>query len=216
MLFADTMAWFFVIVGLLITFPSLWLLCTGLWPNFVERASHAVSGGIIKSFLIGIPVTALAVFIVIVVGKLPASFGQIGGVLSFSALMLFAQTGVAGLAKQLGLKLFYPEGTERPCRPVLRGGAVLVLSYLLPLVGWFLILPASIIIGAGSATRACLAKRNKSETESKALEAEAKVSETGLVDKQVEMEAAAEKGQVVLGKSGSTLEESAESSGISR
>jgi len=186
MLLADTMAIFLVIVGLLITFPSLWLLCSALWPAFVERSSSSVQGGVWKSFFVGIPVLALSVVIVAVVGKLPATFGQIGGILAFSVLMLFAQAGLAGLARQIGLKLFYANGTENLWKPTLRGGAVLVLSYLLPLVGWFLILPASIIIGAGSSVRACFGanKKNKnsvaqtlSAAESSSLEAPEKLAE---------------------------------------
>lgn len=160
MLLADTMAIFFVITGLLITFPSLWLLCLALWPRFVQRTCTAVEGGLLRSFLIGIPITVLAIVIIVIVGKLPASFGQIGGILTFSLLMLFAQAGVSGLATQLGRRLKSPADLDRPWKATLRGGIVLALSYLLPLVGWFLILPASIIVGAGSSLRACFQSNN--------------------------------------------------------
>ena len=161
MLLADTMAIFFVIVGLIITFPSLWLLCAALWPAFLERSCRAVEGGIWKSFFLGIPVAFLSVVIVVAIGKLPASFGQIGGILSFSVLMLFAQVGVAGLACSIGSKLFSGGASQPVWKATLRGGAVLVLSWILPLVGWFLILPASIIIGAGSSLRACFSGRKQ-------------------------------------------------------
>lgn len=154
MLLADTMAIFFVVIGFLIAFPSLWLLCSGLWPGFIDETSKAVQNGVIKSFLIGIPITALSVVAIGVVGKLPASFGQIGGILTFSALLFYAEAGVAGLARVLGKRLFALESSQDNWRAVIKGGAVLVLSYLLPLLGWFLILPASLIIGAGSSTRA--------------------------------------------------------------
>lgn len=156
MLFADTMAIFFVILGLLLAFPSLWLFCRALWPEQVARTTETVG---FKSFLIGVPVTAVAVFIVIVVGKLPASFGQIGGVLAFSALLLFAQIGVAGIATHIGNRLPSPVDKEKPWRVTLRGGIILALTYLLPLLGWFLIIPVSVITGAGSATRAFWPKK---------------------------------------------------------
>ncbi|MBX9723516.1 MAG: hypothetical protein K2X81_19075, partial [Candidatus Obscuribacterales bacterium] len=132
MLFADTMAIFFVVIGFLIAFPSLWLFCSGLWPAFVQRTTDAVEKGFWKSFLIGIPITVLSVVLVVVVGKLPGSIGQIGGILAFSLLMLFAQTGVAGLAGLLGRRLRSPADIERPWKGTLRGGIVLSLSYLLP------------------------------------------------------------------------------------
>jgi hypothetical protein len=161
MLFADTMAIFFVVIGFLIAFPALWLFCSGIWPAFVQRTADAVEKGLWKSFLIGIPITALFTFLIAIVGKLPASIGQIGGIVLFSLLMLFAQCGVAGVATLLGRRLKSPADIERPWKGNLRGGIVLSLSYLLPLVGWFLILPASIIIGAGSATRACFVRKAK-------------------------------------------------------
>jgi hypothetical protein len=39
---------------------------------------------------------------------------------------------------------------------------IMELSFLLPVLGWFVLLPASIIIGAGATTRACL-KRDKTK-----------------------------------------------------
>lgn len=164
MLLADTMAIFFVIVGLIITFPSLWLLCAALWPAFLERSCRAVEGGIWKSFFLGIPVAFVSVLIVVIVGKLPASFGQIGGILSFSILMLFAQVGVAGLACSIGSRLFSAGAGQPAWKATMRGGAVLVLSWLLPLVGWFLILPASIIIGAGTSLRACFSGKKQKKS----------------------------------------------------
>ena len=156
MLFADTMAIFFVILGLLLAFTSLWLLCRALWTEQVMRSSEMVG---LKSFFIGIPITAIAVVIVIVVGKLPASFGQIGGVLTFSALFLYAQIGVSGLATQIGNRLPSPADKDKAWRPTLRGSIILALSWLLPLVGWFLIIPVSVIHGAGATTRSLFPKK---------------------------------------------------------
>lgn len=152
MLLADTMAVFFVIVGLLLTFPSLWLFCSALFPKWVDETSNAVRNGFIKSFLCGLPVVLLFIFLVVVLGKLPGSLGQIAGILSFCLLMLFAQLGVAGFARMLGVRLQLSDN-DNVVRLTIRGGAVLVLSYLLPLLGWFLILPGSIVIGAGSSMR---------------------------------------------------------------
>lgn len=164
MLFADTMAIFFVIIGLLMAFPSLWLLCRALWTEQVMRSSEMVG---LKSFFIGIPITAVAVVIVIVVGKLPASFGQIGGVLAFSALFLYAQIGVSGLATHIGNRLPSLADKDKVWRPTLRGSIILALSWLLPLVGWFLIIPVSVIQGAGATTRSLFAKKKKGAKESR-------------------------------------------------
>ena len=157
MLLADTMAIFFVIIGLLITFPSLWLFCAALFPVWVDESSNAVKNGFIKSLLCGIPVVLAAVFIVAILGKLPGSVGQIAGILSFCLLMLFAQLGVAGFARILGSRLKASDN-DTTIRVTLRGGLVLVLTFLLPILGWFLILPGSIVIGAGSSIRVFCAR----------------------------------------------------------
>jgi hypothetical protein len=68
--------------------------------------------------------------------------------------MVHAHAGVAGLATAIGHRLTSPVDDERPWRSTLRGGVVLELTYLLPILGWFGILPLSIIIGSGAATLA--------------------------------------------------------------
>src|SRR6266542_674561 len=46
MLMADTMAIFFVILGLLLALPGLWVLCRGLWPRAVAKAAELCGGGV--------------------------------------------------------------------------------------------------------------------------------------------------------------------------
>jgi hypothetical protein len=65
--------------------------------------------------------------------------------------MLQAHTGVSGLATSIGRRLASPLDEQRPWRSTLRGGVVLELTFLLPILGWFVIQPASIIIGSGAA-----------------------------------------------------------------
>jgi hypothetical protein len=72
--------------------------------------------------------------------------------------MLQAHTGVSGLATSIGRRLSSPLDEQRPWRSTLRGGLVLELTYLLPFLGWFVILPASIIIGSGAANLGLLSK----------------------------------------------------------
>lgn len=150
MLFADTMAIFFVVLGFLIAFPSLWLLHSALFPQFVRSSRNVLERSLWKPFLLAIPFAAVAVFFVVLVGKLPASFGQISGVLSFSLIMLFANAGISGLASMLGSRLSSPVDQERPWKGIIRGGLVLAFSCLLPLLGWFILLPCSILLGLGA------------------------------------------------------------------
>lgn len=159
MLMADTMAIFFVILGLLLAFPGLWLLCRGLWPKTVEGAAVRCSRGLVKSFLVGAPITAVMAIVTAVLSK---AFGAAGTIAAFGTVclyMMLAHAGVAGLVTHIGQRLASPSDAERPWKATLRGGVVLELTYLLPILGWFVILPVSIIIGCGAATLSLLPVR---------------------------------------------------------
>jgi hypothetical protein len=67
-----------------------------------------------------------------------------------------ASVGVAGLATSIGERLASPADTGQAWRATLRGSVVLVLTYLLPVLGWFVIIPASFIVGSGSAVLSIL------------------------------------------------------------
>lgn len=154
MLMADTMAVFFVILGLLLAFPGLWLLCRGLWPRTVELATVRCHRGLRSSFLVGVVTTFLMVLLTIILANRLGSVGKIAGIVLVCLYLLHAHTGVAGLATAIGQRLASPQDESRPWRATLRGGLVLELTYLLPILGWFGILPLSIIIGSGAVTLA--------------------------------------------------------------
>src|SRR6266404_1312118 len=158
MLMADTMAIFFVIVGMMLAFPGLWLLCLGLWPRTVEDAAERCRNGIRLSFLVGLPFTVVSVIFSLKLLGLAGGLGKAAGIGLFCIFMLNAHIGVSGLATAIGRRLASPVDQARGWRATLRGGVVLELSCLLPILGWFVILPASIVIGSGAVTRVQLRK----------------------------------------------------------
>ncbi len=154
MLMADTMAIVFVVLGFLLALPGLWLVCRALWPGVVERSRARCEARPIVSFLVGAALTLGAILVSAVVGKVAGGAGQIAAFAISSLFAMFAHTGVAGLASHLGRRLPSPADAGRPWRETLRGGVVLELSYLVPILGWFVILPVSIVLGAGAAALA--------------------------------------------------------------
>jgi hypothetical protein len=142
---------------MLLAFSGLWLLCRGLWPNAVEAAAERCSKRIWPYFLAGIPIT----LVMVVLTRVAFPLGPIGkflGVAIVCFYMVLAHTGVSGLATAIGRRLSSPVDEKSPWRATLRGGTALGLSYLLPILGWFVVLPASIIIGTGAITVALLSK----------------------------------------------------------
>lgn len=149
MLMADTMAIFFVILGLLLAFPGLWLLSRGLWPQTVTNAAAVCRNGLLKPFFAGLPLTAGMVFAAAALGNLGPP-GKISAVIVVCFYLILANCGVAGLATTIGERLASRIDAGQPWRATLRGGIVLELAYLLPILGWFLILPVSMTIGCGA------------------------------------------------------------------
>lgn len=168
MLMADTMAIFFVILGLLLAFPGLWVLCRGLWPRAVANAAAVCGKGLIKPFLAGLPLTAVMIFAAAALGNLGPA-GKIGAVATVCLYLMIANCGVAGLVTVVGERLAGHSGdldSQQPWRATMRGGVALGLASLLPILGWFVILPAAVIIGCGanllSLMRALTASRVRS------------------------------------------------------
>ncbi|HEU4388178.1 MAG TPA: hypothetical protein VFV34_10295 [Blastocatellia bacterium] len=156
MLLADTMSIFFVILGLMLAFPSLWLLCRGLWPNVTSGATAVCSRGSLRGFAVGVPIT-IGVALLAALSNLLGPLGKLAAAALICFYLVIANIGVAGFATAIGERLKSPADLERPWRATLRGGIILELTYLLPILGWFLILPASIIIGSGAATLSLIA-----------------------------------------------------------
>jgi hypothetical protein len=153
MLMADTMAIFFVILGLLLAIPGLWLLCRGLWPRTIEKAAATCRDGLVKPLMIGLPITVVTLIAAKVLGNFGTA-GKISATILVCFYLMIANSGVAGLVTCIGERLPSPFDTGQPWRATLRGGVVLELAYLLPILGWFGILPLSITIGCGASVTA--------------------------------------------------------------
>ncbi len=158
MLMADTMSIVFVILGMLLAFSGLWLLCRGLWPEAVAAAADRCSKRLWSSFLAGLPITIVMIVLTKTLFSVLGPVGKVASVGVVCLYMLQAHTGVSGLATSIGRRLASPMNEHRAWRSTLRGGVVLELTYLFPFLGWFVILPASIIIGSGAANLGLLSK----------------------------------------------------------
>jgi hypothetical protein len=63
----------------------------------------------------------------------------------------FALCGSAGVALAIGEGLPSPADAERPWKAIIRGWVVLSLASLLPVLGWFFVLPIALLMGFGAA-----------------------------------------------------------------
>jgi hypothetical protein len=154
MLMADVAVWTALFVGLMVVLPAVWLLFGALWPSAVQRAQERIPRKPFSTFFIGLGVTLLFTILVGVLGKaslappalIVASFG-----LGWSLL------GVSALARHVGSRLGSPG--DPAWKLHLRGGIVLALSFLVPFLGWMLVFPIAIVLGAGAATTAVFRRK---------------------------------------------------------
>lgn len=115
-----------------------------LFPEQTARASTATKGAFVRGllpFLVGI----VGIFML---GG-PPGLKLIGWVLLLSVLAL-ASFGLAGLSRMAArrLTILHPEMGEYPA--FLRGAGFLISASLLPVLGWFLFLPAALITSLGA------------------------------------------------------------------
>jgi len=164
MLMADVLSIFLVVVGLLLALQGLWLLCRSLWPVPVQAAGQIARRRWGKCLVVGVPITLGMILLTVVLAKFAAGAG--GQVAAFGvvcAYIFYASAGVAGLSDLVGQGLPSPSDRDRPWLAGIRGGVALELAFLLPILGWFILLPLALILGCGAFT---LALRQKAPSAS--------------------------------------------------
>ncbi len=159
MLFADTFKILLIAVSVIIALPSIWIFSSVVYPDRVRRAADHAEQGLWRWLAWGIVPFVLLVWLstALLQGGGP---GQLLSAAVFTALVLGSNVGVAGLAMRLGRSM--PGGdaaADVPWRQVRRGGLLLTGMYLLPLIGWVVILFGSMVMGCGIMTRMLLRGR---------------------------------------------------------
>ena len=147
---ADVLQVLLLILGAMLVFQAFWLFGTALFPRMVGQARDRYKTPI-RTTLIGLAVVVPTFFIGIfwLQNKDNNIVKIIGIVIGVVPLML-GLIGSAGLCQLIGLGLPAPGDQSQNWRRVWRGGWVLNFCYLLPFIGWFVILPWGIISGCGA------------------------------------------------------------------
>jgi len=150
MIMADVWKILFLILGTQAVMVSYWLLAAALFPQALRRARAAYdqrSGRVTVTGLVTAIPTLLAG-----AGLLQAPkpvLKLIGGTL-VSAPIALGLVGSAGLCDRIGAGLPGDADVRLPWRRVLRGGIVLSFAFVLPVLGWFVLLPWTLVSGVGA------------------------------------------------------------------
>lgn len=143
---ADVFTYLFVILGFLIVYVSYWLMAAALFPRMVERSAAQFDRAPVKTTLLG---AALFVPLVTICVRLPGRLRVVGVGIAL-LLALAALFGSAGLALRIGQGMPSARDEQEPWRRVLRGGIVLSLTFVMPLLGWFVLMPFAYLSGFGA------------------------------------------------------------------
>ena len=146
---ADILKILLIILGILIVYVSYWLLSEALFPGLVSRAAEAYRKPV-KLTLVGLAAALAPVVLGIVLSKLPNPLAKLAGLTLMIVPGMLGLAGSAGLTMKIGAGLPVPEDVSQPWRRVLRGGTVLACSFLLPVVGWFIIPIWVLVSGFGA------------------------------------------------------------------
>lgn len=151
MIMADVLKFVFLILGALIVFVSYWLAAEALFPGMVERARSQYHSHALKITLLGLALAAPLIALGIIVGKAAHPSAKMVSVAIIAVPVLLGLVGSAGLCKRIGSGLTSPIDEQQPWRRVLRGGVVLAFTFLLPVIGWFIVMPWAVVSGLGAA-----------------------------------------------------------------
>lgn len=151
MIMADVFKIVFLILGTLIVFVSYWLASAALFPALTNAARGKYQSHPLRMTFLGIAVVAPSAFLGALLLQSPNPALKLIGAAVVSTIVLFGLIGSTGLTQRIGYGLPALADDQQPWRRVLRGGSVLALTFVLPVIGWFLVLPWALVSGVGAA-----------------------------------------------------------------
>lgn len=151
MIMADVLMVTFLILGFYVVTISYWVAAVGLAPNLVERSCERFGTSPWKSLLLGLVGSLPLVGAGLAMANGGPALIKTLGVLIVLLVFLLGLCGSAGLCLKIGKGLVNPMDQEQPWLRVKRGGIVLGLMIIFPVLGWFFVLPVAIFMGAGAA-----------------------------------------------------------------
>ena len=150
MIMADVLMWLLIILGTYLVIISYWLLSTALFPQMVERCEDRYTRQPIRTILAGLLVVGPLLLLSGASGQAALPGLKLLALIAGLAPVLVGLFGSAGFARRVGTGLPSPRDEAEPWRKVWRGGMVLAFTFILPIIGWFFLLPLTLVSGCGA------------------------------------------------------------------
>ncbi len=151
-----------ITMALLLSWAALVTVTALALPQNAKRAENALANSPKKSLVVGIIGTALTVLGLVLFANPVGIIKLAGFVLSlFMGVVLIV--GGAGIAQILGTRIGEMSGAKTSFGALVRGSLVHSFSMLFPILGWFLMLPLSIIFAMGAGYLAIVPQKRTAE-----------------------------------------------------
>jgi hypothetical protein len=146
---ADVSAIFGVLLIFGVAFPGMLIAWWLLFPATVERARLRLESTPWQSFWFGGVLTALFIIPTVILLALPFGPAKFLGWATIAVVLVLSSLGSAGIAAKMGERIVQ-KSTASPFSAFLRGAIALELAIFFPVLGWFIVMPLTIVTSIGS------------------------------------------------------------------
>jgi hypothetical protein len=129
----------FVHLGIILAAVSYFAVGAAMLPNITRRGAERLAERPVRTVLTGVAVSVPWVAASIVLLQLGGPLASLGALVGLTWILL-GLLGGAAVAQHVGQR---GEGWQR----VARGGGLIALTWVLPLIGWFFMLPLTLATG---------------------------------------------------------------------
>ncbi len=164
---ADIYAIFGTLLALGISFPGMLTAIQLIFPEVVVRASDRWLYSPWRAFWMGAVLTVIIAVPTTILLAMPVGFAKFIGVMLILITLAAASLGAAGLAARMATRL-HTEGLESSASKTaafVKAAIALELAAVFPFIGWFLVIPLTLISSLGAAAFAILGWRVKSKAD---------------------------------------------------
>ncbi len=149
---ADVYAIFGTLLALGIAFPGMLTAWWLLFPRTVEGAQQRLSATPWRCFWLGLGVVFLISLPATILLALPFGPAKFAGAVIIFGGLAFGSLGAAGIARLMAGRLAGSSGRSRlQMSAFVRAAVALELAAAFPLIGWFVVIPLTIIVSLGAA-----------------------------------------------------------------
>lgn len=153
---------FFIHIGVVLVATSYYAFSAALAPRITQRARIRFGQRPWLPLLIGVGVSLPWVIVAILALQQPVAGVKFVGAVALSIWILLGLIGGAGIAQHIGRAPQSGDGSAASTwTDCIRGGLFITLTWVLPLVGWFAMLPLTLATGIGCLILGLFPMRNE-------------------------------------------------------